>query len=95
MPLWFWQEFTGDMLVHRASTFMFGEWFQGGCWDPGSGIAAACPLPRGHLAGLPATVATSPERGSAGPGGPVSIRSQSQVCDEHPEPVVAHAETTS
>lgn len=36
MPLWFWQEFTGDMLVHRQSTFMFGEWFNGGCWDPAS-----------------------------------------------------------
>ena len=33
MPLWFWQEFTGDMKVHRPDLFMFGEWFQGGCWD--------------------------------------------------------------
>ena len=33
MPLWFWQEFTGDMTVHRPDLFMFGEWFQGGCWD--------------------------------------------------------------
>jgi cyclomaltodextrin glucanotransferase len=34
MPLWFWQEFTGDLLVHKPDLFMFGEWFQGGCWDP-------------------------------------------------------------
>ncbi|MCC7539667.1 MAG: cyclomaltodextrin glucanotransferase, partial [Deltaproteobacteria bacterium] len=36
MPLWFWQEFTGDMLVHRPELFMFGEWFQAGCWDADS-----------------------------------------------------------
>lgn len=36
MPIWFWQEFTGDMEVHKPNTFMFGEWFQGGCWDPAS-----------------------------------------------------------
>jgi cyclomaltodextrin glucanotransferase len=36
MPIWFWQEFTGDMEVHKPDTFMFGEWFQGGCWDPAS-----------------------------------------------------------
>lgn len=36
MPIWFWQEFTGDMEVHDADTFMFGEWFQGGGWDPAS-----------------------------------------------------------
>ena len=36
MPLWFWQEFTGDMVTHRPDLFMFGEWFQGGCFDPAS-----------------------------------------------------------
>jgi cyclomaltodextrin glucanotransferase len=36
MPIWFWQEFTGDMEVHKPDTFMFGEWFQGGCYDPAS-----------------------------------------------------------
>jgi cyclomaltodextrin glucanotransferase len=36
MPLWFWQEFTGDMVVHKPDVWMFGEWFQGGCWDPSS-----------------------------------------------------------
>lgn len=36
MPIWFWQEFTGDMEVHKPETFMFGEWFQGGAWDPAS-----------------------------------------------------------
>lgn len=36
MPIWFWQEFTGDMEVHDPNTFMFGEWFQGGCYDPAS-----------------------------------------------------------
>jgi len=33
MPLWFWQEFVSDMLFHRPGLFMFGEWFQGGCYD--------------------------------------------------------------
>jgi cyclomaltodextrin glucanotransferase len=36
MPLWFWQEFIGDMQVHKPELFVFGEWFQGGCWDPAS-----------------------------------------------------------
>ncbi len=36
MPIWFWQEFTGDMDVHKPDTFMFGEWFQGGAWHPAS-----------------------------------------------------------
>jgi cyclomaltodextrin glucanotransferase len=36
MPLWFWQEFTGDLEVHKPDLFQFGEWFQGGCWDPAS-----------------------------------------------------------
>jgi cyclomaltodextrin glucanotransferase len=26
MPLWFWQEFTGDMTSHKPATFIFGEW---------------------------------------------------------------------
>ena len=34
MPLWFWQEFTGDMLKHNPDLFMFGEWFLGGVYDP-------------------------------------------------------------
>jgi cyclomaltodextrin glucanotransferase len=33
MPLWFWQEFVSDMLFHRPDLFIFGEWFQGGCYD--------------------------------------------------------------
>ncbi len=33
MPLWFWQEFTGDMLVHKPELFLVGEWFLGGCFD--------------------------------------------------------------
>ncbi|OGR44494.1 MAG: hypothetical protein A2X35_00055 [Elusimicrobia bacterium GWA2_61_42] len=33
MPLWFWQEFVSDMLFHRPGLFIFGEWFQGGCYD--------------------------------------------------------------
>jgi cyclomaltodextrin glucanotransferase len=36
MPIWFWQEFTTDMLTHKPGTFMFGEWFQGGVWDSNS-----------------------------------------------------------
>lgn len=26
MPLWFWQEFSADMLTHKPDVFMFGEW---------------------------------------------------------------------
>lgn len=26
MPIWFWQEFTGDMYLHRPDVFIFGEW---------------------------------------------------------------------
>ena len=34
MPQWFWQEFVSDMVFHRPDLFIFGEWFQGGCFDP-------------------------------------------------------------
>ncbi len=43
MPIWFWQEFTGDIEVHKPDTFMFGEWFQGGAWDPAAGCFVAPP----------------------------------------------------
>lgn len=33
MPFWFWQEFVSDMLFHKPDLFIFGEWFQGGCYD--------------------------------------------------------------
>lgn len=26
MPIWFWQEFTGDIQKHRPDVFIFGEW---------------------------------------------------------------------
>ena len=26
MPIWFWQEFTADILAHRPDVFIFGEW---------------------------------------------------------------------
>jgi cyclomaltodextrin glucanotransferase len=26
MPIWFWQEFTGDMYAHKPDVFIFGEW---------------------------------------------------------------------
>ncbi|MEG5061440.1 alpha-amylase family glycosyl hydrolase [Microcoleus sp. A2-C5] len=26
MPIWFWQEFTADILMHRPDVFIFGEW---------------------------------------------------------------------
>jgi cyclomaltodextrin glucanotransferase len=26
MPIWFWQEFTGDMYIHKPDVFIFGEW---------------------------------------------------------------------
>ena len=33
MPQWFWQEFVSDMVFHKPDLFIFGEWFQGGCYD--------------------------------------------------------------
>jgi len=36
MPLWFWQEFTGDILSFKPDIFMFGEWFMGGVYDKAS-----------------------------------------------------------
>jgi cyclomaltodextrin glucanotransferase len=33
MPLWFWQEFVSDMTFHRPDLYIFGEWYQGGCYD--------------------------------------------------------------
>jgi cyclomaltodextrin glucanotransferase len=36
MPLWFWQEFTGDMSSHKPATFIFGEWIYSGPNDPRS-----------------------------------------------------------
>lgn len=36
MPLWFWQEFTGDLLSTYPKLFMFGEWFMGGVYDDAS-----------------------------------------------------------
>jgi len=33
MPVWFWQEFTTDMLTYKPDIFMFGEWFLGGVYD--------------------------------------------------------------
>jgi cyclomaltodextrin glucanotransferase len=34
MPLWFWQEWCGDMRKHKPDLFMFGEWFMGGVYNP-------------------------------------------------------------
>jgi cyclomaltodextrin glucanotransferase len=36
MPLWFWQEFTGDILSFKPNLFIFGEWFMGGAYDDAS-----------------------------------------------------------
>lgn len=36
MPLWFWQEFTGDILSYKPELFLFGEWFMGGAYDDAS-----------------------------------------------------------
>jgi cyclomaltodextrin glucanotransferase len=33
MPIWFWQEFTGDLYKHRPDIFIFGEWIYGGPAD--------------------------------------------------------------
>jgi cyclomaltodextrin glucanotransferase len=33
MPIWFWQEFTGDMYLHRPDVFIFGEWIYSGPQD--------------------------------------------------------------
>lgn len=30
MPLWFWQEFNGDLQTHKPSVFIFGEWIYSG-----------------------------------------------------------------
>ena len=34
MPLWFWQEWSGDMQRKKPELFLFGEWFLGGVYDP-------------------------------------------------------------
>jgi len=34
MPIWFWQEFTTDIMSKYPDIFIFGEWFQGGIYDP-------------------------------------------------------------
>jgi cyclomaltodextrin glucanotransferase len=36
MPLWFWQEFNGDLQTHKPSVFIFGEWGFSKPWDHGS-----------------------------------------------------------
>lgn len=36
MPLWFWQEFNGDIRTHKPSVFIFGEWGFSKPWDKGS-----------------------------------------------------------
>ncbi len=36
MPLWFWQEFTSDMVSERPDVFMFGEWIYSHPSDPAS-----------------------------------------------------------
>jgi cyclomaltodextrin glucanotransferase len=36
MPLWFWQEFNGDLQTHKPSVFIFGEWGFSKPWDRGS-----------------------------------------------------------
>lgn len=33
MPIWFWQEFTGDMYKHRPDVFIFGEWIYSSPFD--------------------------------------------------------------
>ena len=33
MPIWFWQEFTADMKLHKPDLFMFGEYGFGKPWD--------------------------------------------------------------
>lgn len=33
MPIWFWQEFNGDIQTHKPSAFIFGEWGFGKPWD--------------------------------------------------------------
>lgn len=36
MPMWFWQEFNGDLQTHKPSLFIFGEWGFSKPWDNGS-----------------------------------------------------------
>jgi cyclomaltodextrin glucanotransferase len=33
MPIWFWQEFNGDMYKHRPDVFIFGEWIYSSPFD--------------------------------------------------------------
>ncbi len=33
MPIWFWQEFTGDMYKHCPDVFIFGEWIYSSPFD--------------------------------------------------------------
>jgi cyclomaltodextrin glucanotransferase len=33
MPVWFWQEFNGDIQTHKPSVFIFGEWGFSKPWD--------------------------------------------------------------
>ncbi|MBF2029922.1 MAG: cyclomaltodextrin glucanotransferase [Oscillatoriales cyanobacterium C42_A2020_001] len=33
MPIWFWQEFTGDIYLHRPDVFIFGEWIYSNPFD--------------------------------------------------------------
>ncbi|MDX2230888.1 MAG: alpha-amylase family glycosyl hydrolase [Leptolyngbyaceae cyanobacterium bins.349] len=33
MPIWFWQEFTGDIYMHRPDVFIFGEWIYSSPFD--------------------------------------------------------------
>jgi len=33
MPIWFWQEFTGDIYLHRPDVFIFGEWIYSSPFD--------------------------------------------------------------
>ncbi len=36
MPIWFWQEFNGDILSHKPDVFIFGEWIYN---DPGDTLS--------------------------------------------------------
>ena len=33
LPVWFWQEFVGDIQTHKPSVFIFGEWGFSKPWD--------------------------------------------------------------
>jgi glycosidase len=81
MPLWFWQEFTSDMVSERPDVFMFGEWIYSHPSDPASvefanlsGMSAS-QVQDGELVHYGIIMSRSTRRGAesqAAPAGPIA-----------------------